>query len=426
MVLSRNVVILEDYNGVLHAFYGNPGEPTVPESNIIHAYSTDMGNTWEGHTTLYEMTGNGWHVTLGSAFSQLVMAYATDGPTIYIAWREKNFATNYQRMMAGEVDISNLSAPSMTEIVVHQGESSSYTFNGPQIVSTSDGKIMMYYMQYQGTGWFVPKYKFAPSFSMLEDSSTPTRDFNSYLNNGHLTYIYNSSSPILLVDDQDNILYTISGRFSGINNLSPPDNLTDYNPGYGSLIARYNNSGNYTTGDNWDVVQHYGRDGMNNYWDNFTQAFCVDSIGNVHWVFEYQVNGWGSYGNDGGDYQFVYGTGLLSDPWSFDYTDPIHPDMTSSGAKYAAEFIYASIDTNSQGEIWITYQDAYQVDPNPAEIYYTHFDGSTWQDPIEMTVPPMDEGYYPYMFISSWDAMYVVFSDAKIDGDPWLKVINTL
>jgi len=96
--------------------------------------------------------------------------------------------------------------------------------------------------------------------------------------------------------------------------------------------------------------------------------------------------------------------------------------MTSSGAKYAAEFIYASIDTNSQGEIWITYQDAYQdgfPPAIPAEIYYTHFDGATWQDPIEMTVPPMDHGYYPYMFISSWDAMYVVFSDAKIDGDPW-------
>jgi len=426
VVLTRNVVIVEDYNGVLHAFYGNPAEQTVQESNIIHAYSTDMGNTWQGHTTLYEMTGNGWHVTLGSAFAQLVMAYATDGPTIYIAWREKNLGTNYQRMMAGEVDISNLAAPSMTEIVVHQG-GYNHSFNGPQIVSTSDGHIMMYYMQYQGTGSFHPKYKFAPTFSMLEDSVTPTRDFNDYLNNGHLTYIYNSSSPILLVDDQDNILYTISGRFSGISNPNPP--VGDYNTGYGSLIARYNNSGNYSSGDDWDIVQHYGRDGMVSYWDNYTQAFCVDSSGTVHWVFEYQVNGSGPFGNNSGNYQFVYGTGLLSGQWDFTYTDPIHPDMTSSGAKYAAEFIYASIDTNSQGEIWITYQDAYQdgfPPAIPAEIYYTHFDGATWQDPIEMTVPPMDHGYYPYMFISSWDAMYVVFSDAKIDGDPWLKVINTL
>ena len=198
--------------------------------------------------------------------------------------------------------------------------------------------------------------------------------------------------------------------------------MGDYNTGYGSLIARYNDSGNYSSGDNWDVVQHYGRDGMVSYWDNYTQAFCVDSSGNVHWVFEYQINGWGPQGNDGGDYQFVYGTGLLSGQWDFTYTDPIHPDMTSNGTRFGAEFIYASIDTNSQGEIWITYQSAYYV----PEIYYTHFNGATWQDPVEMTVPPMDEGYYPYMFISSWDAMYVVFTDAQVDGDPWLRVINTL
>lgn len=422
--IGQNVTIVEDYNGYLHAFYGKPASVTDETSNIYWAYSADHGNTWQGHLKIYETTpANNFHVIIGS-YSKMVGAFATGGPIIYIAWLEHDWLPSQwqQRIMAGELDISNLSSPILTSVVVHTG-AVPYSYPTPQIIALSDNKIMMYYMEYRGTGWFEPAYKFC-YFNNLSDSQTPTKFFSSSTLNGSLIYVYNSSSPVLASDSNDNILYTISGRFYGISNPTPPTvPYPPYDSGYGSAILRYNMSGDYNTGDNWTFVQHYGCQGSQFYWDNWTQAICIDESDNVHWVFEYEING-GSNSELNGDYFMVYGTGPSTGQFNFQYKDPIHPDMHDNGASVTAEFRYASIDTNSQGEVWITYQDSVNV----PEIYYTWSANplSSWQTPVQMTVPPMDNAWYPYMFISSWDAMYVVMSDASTNGYPWIRAINTL
>jgi hypothetical protein len=324
--------------------------------------------------------------------------------------------------MAGEVDISDLNSPTLNPVEVHMG-AIHYAYPSPQIIALSDNKIMMYYMEYRGTGWFEPAYKFC-YFNQLSDNITPTRFFYPNTINGEMVYVYNSSSPILVSDSHDNILFTISGRFWGISNPSPPTvPFPPYDSGYGSAILRYNFSGDYNTGDNWTFVQHYGCSGSQYYWDNWTQAICIDESDNVHWVFEYEINGQPD-SSLYGDYYLVYGTGPSTGYFNFDYKDPIHPDMHDNGASDIAEFRFASIDTNSQGEVWITYQDAL----TKPEIYYTWSDNPlvTWQTPVEMTVPPLDQAWYPYMFISSWDAMYVVVSDAASNGYPWVRAIDTL
>ena len=430
--IGQNVTIVEDYNGVLHAFYGKPDGGTADEtSNITWAYSDDYGNTWKGHVKIYDTTGSQFHVHQGDPNSEMVMADATDSPKIYLSWIEIDYAgSNFQeRVMAGSFDISDLNSPSLSTIEVFREPLSppNYFFPGAQIIATSDDEIMMYYMSYQYSAWFVAYYKFASSFSMLTEASTPSSKFSDsyygggYITNGQFIYIYHSTSPLFAVDSHDNIFFTISGRFAGISNPYPPPSVPDYDTGYGSVLLRYNNSGDYSSGNNWDIMQHYGRSGCQFYWDNWTQALNVDENDNIHWVFEYEINGDGD-SNVYGDYSIVYATGpSTAQLWQgFTYTDPI-PGLTDSGAKTIAEFLYTSVDTNSQGEVWITYQDASSI----PEIYYTYYDGS-WHTPTVLTVPPMDQGYYPYMFVSSWDGMYVVFCDGPTSGHPWLKAIDTL
>ena len=435
MDIGQNVTIVEDYNGLLHAFYGKPATSlTDLTSNIYWAYSTDHGNTWQGHLKIYETIpppSDYFHV-IAYPFAQMVNAHATAGPKIYLGWLEQQFfpADWQHRVVAGQFDISNLNAPTLTTIVVRTGVVH-YLYPGVQITSTSDDRVMMYYMEYRGTGWFVPFWKFA-DFDNLDDlTGAPSMDFTLNTTNGFLIYVYNSTSPILAVDSQDNILFTLSGRFSSIGVPSPPYQPTPpppfspYDPGYGSAILRFNNSGNYSSGNNWTFVQHYGCVGSQYYWDNWTQALDIDKNDKVHWVFEYEIDGYPD-SETHGVYSMVYGEGSPTGQWDFTYKDPIHLDMrTSDGSKILNEFRYVSIDTNSENEVWITYQRASDV----PEIYYT-YSGSpltSWQTPTLITDhSPLDQAWYPYMFVSSWDAMYVVMSDAASNGYPWVRAINTL
>ena len=428
----RNLTILEDNNQRLHAFYGDPAarEPFDNQSSTLyHAYSTDYGNTWLGHTAIYATSGSGFHVLLGGYDYPVVSSHLTNetgDETIYLAWMERDWhhpSDIYQRterIMAASVDISDPANPVTTTTVVLTGRTGTgsgyrpWSYGGAHITSTSTGQLMMYYMEYHNSpGSFWPKYKFAQNFADLNENQAPSQPLESTkIINGDLIWIYNSLTPLFAVDSNDNILFTMSGYMtvSGNTQQAHPPSLP-YSPGRGSAILRYNQSA-----DNWSFVQHYGADFW--YWDNHTQSIRIDDNDNIHWVFEWETNNSGYYG----DFTMVYGTGPSTGQWNFTYTDPIHPNMTDSGHRFDAEFICASIDVNSQGEIWITYQDAYNV----PEIYYTFYNGTSWQTPTALTVPPQDDGNYPFMFISSWDGMYVVFSDDQIDGYPWLKVIDTL
>ena len=425
---GTNVTIVEDYSGVLHAFYVEGASFTSQASNIHWSYSEDHGNTWQGQEKIYDTTGQQYHVVLCGTNAQAVWACATSGPIIYIAWVERKWtdlATFLDKVVVGEFSINNLNSPVLNYLTAFTEPSPCYGLFGVQLIATSQNELMLYYGRVQSWGVFVLDYKFAIDYVHLPEAITPTLPFTdnststNNITNGHFTYVYHSTSPLFAVDSHDNIFFTISGNMQ-VSGSTPPPGLPDYSSNYGSAILRYNNSGDYLTGNNWTFVQHYGRSGMANYWDNSTQAIVADKNDNIHWVFEYETNGSGSWDYIG-NYYMVYGTGPSTGQWNFTYTDPILPSLHEYGPNTTCEFLYASIDTNSQGEVWITYQDASDV----PEIYYTYNDGS-WHDPTVITVPPLDSGWYPYMFITSWDGMYTVFNDALTDGHPWLKAIDTL